>query len=79
MSDYFTMEEAARYKGVCYHTVSRAVRRGVLAHQRLGRQALLARAVLDEWTPMIARRPKRSLRRTPNHDTTPTFSGEVRA
>jgi hypothetical protein len=29
--DVYTMAEAARLKGVSYHTVSRAVRRGVLS------------------------------------------------
>ena len=59
----YTMAEAARLKGVSYHTVSRAVRRGKLPARRLGRQALIAAADLAAWEPMYARAPKRYRRR----------------
>ncbi|MGC4191237.1 MAG: ATP-binding protein [Thermomicrobiales bacterium] len=57
--DLLTMADAARIKGVSYHTVSRAVRRGRLPVQRLGRMALIAAADLEAWQPMTERRPRR--------------------
>ena len=75
---YFTMADAAVFKGVSYHTVSRAVRRGKLPVQRIGRQALIAGADLDAWTPMTERAPKKYTRREPNADVTPTLVGELR-
>jgi excisionase family DNA binding protein len=62
-SDRYTMAEAARIKGVSYHTVSRAVRSGKLPAQRLGRMALIAAADLQAWRPMRERAP-RKYRRT---------------
>jgi excisionase family DNA binding protein len=62
----FTMAEAARHKGVSYHTVSRAVRKGSLPAQRLGRQALIRAADLTAWQPMIERRPKKYTARQPD-------------
>ncbi|MGB3331016.1 MAG: ATP-binding protein [Thermomicrobiales bacterium] len=58
-TDLLTMAEAARIKGVSYHTVSRAVRRGRLPVQRLGRMALIAAQDLAAWQPMTERRPRR--------------------
>ncbi|MFL5759389.1 MAG: excisionase family DNA-binding protein [Thermomicrobiales bacterium] len=57
--DVFTMEEAARRKGVSYHTVSRAVRSGKLRATRRGRKALIDGKDLQSWTPMRQRAPKR--------------------
>ena len=59
----YTMEQAAQRKGVSYHTVSRAVRRGRLPVQRLGRVALIGATALDAWQPMVQRAPKRYRRR----------------
>ena len=53
----YTMAEAAQFKGVSYHTVSRAVRRKRLTHHRIGRQVLIASADLMAWRPMVERRP----------------------
>ena len=79
MSDYYTMADAATFKGVSYYTVARAVRRGKLIATRLGRQALIARADLDAWTPMKERAPKKYGRREPNADVVPFITGEVRS
>ncbi len=65
-SDRYTMAEAARIKGVSYHTVSRAVRSGKLPAQRLGRMALIAAADLQAWRPMRERAP-RKYRRAEQH------------
>jgi excisionase family DNA binding protein len=77
--DYYTMVDAAQFKGVSYHTVSRAVRRGKLAVQRIGRQALIARADLEAWRPMVERAPRKYRQRTPDPDVTPLLVGEVRS
>ncbi|MGH2531292.1 MAG: GAF domain-containing protein [Thermomicrobiales bacterium] len=81
--DVFTMEEAARLKGVSYHTVSRAVRRGTLPTTRLGRMALITQEDLHAWTPMRQRAPKRYRQRDPDPDTQPALldfaSGELDA
>lgn len=53
------MAEAARLKGVSYHTVSRAVRRGKLPVLRLGRMALISMADLQAWQPMKERAPRK--------------------
>lgn len=74
---YFTMADAAQFKGVSYHTVSRAVRRHRLAHHRIGRQVLITSADLDAWRPMVERRPKRYARRSPDTNVTPTVTGAV--
>ncbi|MFM9107521.1 MAG: helix-turn-helix domain-containing protein [Chloroflexota bacterium] len=55
----YTMAEAARLKGISYHTVSRAVRKGVLDTRRMGRQVLIRADALEEWRPMVERRPKK--------------------
>ncbi|MBA2278526.1 MAG: GAF domain-containing protein [Chloroflexia bacterium] len=69
----YTMAEAARLKGVSYHTVSRAVRRGKLPVHRLGRMALIAADDLRAWRPMRERAPKKYRRREPMPDATPAL------
>ena len=71
--DVYTMAEAARLKGVSYHTVSRAVRRGKLPAQRLGRMALIAADDLRAWRPMRERAPRKYRRRDPNPNATPAL------
>lgn len=66
-NDRLTMTEAARLKGVSYHTVSRAVRKGRLPVVRLGRMALISARDLQEWRPMKERAP-RKYRRTGAED-----------
>ena len=78
MNDYYTLADAAQFKGASYHTVFRAVRRGKLIATRLGRQALIARADLNAWTPMKERAPRKYRQREPNADVTPTLVGELR-
>ncbi len=75
MSDYFTMEGAAKLKGVSYNTVSRAVRKGTLTPTRIGRQALLSREVLEAWKPMKQRAPRKYGQGTPNPDAEPVLMG----
>lgn len=53
-----SMADAARIKGVSYHTVSRAVRSGRLPVTRVGRMALIRRTDLDSWEPLRNRAPK---------------------
>ncbi len=67
------MAEAARLKGVSYHTVSRAVRRGRLPVQRLGRMALIAADDLLAWTPMKERAPRKYQSRQPALDANPVL------
>ncbi|MEJ7838083.1 MAG: GAF domain-containing protein, partial [Thermomicrobiales bacterium] len=55
----FTITEAAQIKGVSYHTVSRAIRRGRLPVQRLGRMALIAEEDLIAWRPMREKAPRK--------------------
>jgi len=71
--DVYTMAEAARLKGVSYHTVSRAVRRGKLPATRLGRMALITSEDLREWHPMRERAPRKYRRREPNPEATPAL------
>jgi len=71
--DVYTMIEAARLKGVSYHTVSRAVRRGKLPARRLGRMALIAAEDLRAWRPMRERAPHKYRRREPNPEATPAL------
>lgn len=71
--DVYTMAEAARLKGVSYHTVSRAVRRGKLPATRLGRMALITSEDLREWRPMRERAPRKYRRREPNPDAAPAM------
>jgi excisionase family DNA binding protein len=58
----YTLVEAARLKGVSYHTASRAVRSGKLPHTRIGRMAIVAADDLAAWRPMIERRPHKYAR-----------------
>jgi excisionase family DNA binding protein len=67
------MEEAARVKGVSYHTVSRAARSGKLAVRRSGRMNLISSADLDAWQPMRSRAPKKYRQRKPQPLTTPAI------
>ncbi|CAN5495897.1 hypothetical protein BH09CHL1_BH09CHL1_11500 [soil metagenome] len=69
--DVYTMEEAARLKGVSYHTVSRAVRSGRLPSQRLGRMAMMTAQDLAAWMPMRERAPKKYRQREPEPATMP--------
>lgn len=69
----YTMAEAAALKGVSYHTVSRAVRRGKLNAQRLGRMALISAEDLRAWEPMRERAPHKYRRRSPNPDASPAL------
>jgi excisionase family DNA binding protein len=71
--DVYTMAEAARLKGVSYHTVSRAVRRGKLPATRLGRMALITSEDLRDWRPMRERAPRKYRRREPNPEATPAL------
>lgn len=58
-ADRVTMVEAARLKGVSYHTVSRAVRKGRLPVERLGRMALISARDLHAWRPVKERVPRK--------------------
>lgn len=58
-AERYTMTEVAAIKGVSYHTVSRAVRRGRLPVTRLGRMALIGGQDLANWEPMRERAPRR--------------------
>lgn len=69
--DIFTMEEAARIKGVSYHTVSRAVRGNRLPARRSGRMVLIAGQDLDAWEPMRERAPRKYRQRHPSPRTPP--------
>ncbi|HEV2128045.1 MAG TPA: helix-turn-helix domain-containing protein [Thermomicrobiales bacterium] len=64
----YTMAEAARIKGVSYHTVSRAVRSGKLPAQRLGRMALIPAADLQGWRLMRQRAPRKYRKSDPDHE-----------
>ena len=61
----YTMREAARRKGVSYHTVSRAVRAGRLPAHRLGCQVLITAGDLGAWAPERNKAP-RKYRREPD-------------
>lgn len=67
-NDRLTMTEAARLKGVSYHTVSRAVRRGSLPVVRLGRMALISTRDLQVWRPMKERAPHKYRRESEAFD-----------
>lgn len=72
-TDVYTMAEAAALKGVSYHTVSRAVRRGKLPATRLGRMALISADELRAWRPMRERAPRKYRRREPNPGAAPAM------
>ncbi len=69
----YTLVEAARLKGVSYHTASRAVRSGKLPHTRVGRMAFVAAGDLAAWRPMIERRPHKYAKREPDPGATPAL------
>ena len=71
--DVYTLVEAARLKGVSYHTASRAVRSGKLPHKRVGRMAFVSASDLAAWRPMIERRPRRYAQREPDPSATPAM------
>jgi len=73
----YTMAEAARLKGVSYHTVSRAIRHGTLLAQRLGRMALIAAEDLNAWHPAINKAPVQHRGRTPEPNVTPVLTEVV--
>jgi excisionase family DNA binding protein len=77
----YTMAEAARLKGVSYHTISRVVRRGVVPCTRMGRQVLISQTALDAWEPMVERRPRKYPGRVPDPGVKPSVilpgSGEA--
>lgn len=75
LSGLYTMDDAARVKGVSYHTVSRAVRTGRLPVQRLGRMALISARDLADWQPLRERAPKKYRTREPDPTVTPTVRG----
>lgn len=72
-TDRYTMAEAARLKGVSYHTVSRAVRAGRLPVQRLGRMALISGDDLGAWRPMHDRAPRRYRQNQNGEGASPVF------
>lgn len=69
----FTLSEAARLKGVSYHTVSRAVRSGKLPAHRVGRMAFVAASDLAAWRPMVQRAPRKYRRRAADPAATPAL------
>jgi excisionase family DNA binding protein len=71
--DVYTMGEAARLKGVSYHTVSRAVRRGALPAQRIGKMVFITMADLQAWRPKYDRAPMQYRHRTPVPDAKPAL------
>jgi excisionase family DNA binding protein len=73
----YTMAEAARLKGVSYHTVSRSVRRGKLPVQRIGRMAMIAAEDLGAWQPMVERRTSRHRNRVPDPSATPALMDPI--
>lgn len=70
-SESFTMLEAARAKGVSYHTVSRAVRSGKLPSRRTGRMVLIGGRDLNAWSPMRERAPRKYRQRHPEPQNMP--------
>lgn len=71
--EVYTMGEAARLKGVSYHTVSRAVRRGVLPAQRIGKMVFITKTNLQAWRPKYDRAPMQYRHRTPVPDAKPAM------
>jgi excisionase family DNA binding protein len=72
-NDVYTMGEAARLKGVSYHTVSRAVRRGVLPAKRIGKMVFITKTDLQAWRPKYDRAPMQYRHRTPVPDAKPAL------
>lgn len=71
--DVYTMGEAARLKGVSYHTVSRAVRRGVLPAKRIGKMVFITKTDLLAWRPKYDRAPMQYRHRIPVPDAKPAL------
>ncbi len=71
--DLYTMEDAARLKGVAYRTVTRAVRGGKLPVQRLGRTVLIAAPDLQAWEPARKHAPHRYTQREPDPTAAPAL------
>jgi excisionase family DNA binding protein len=71
--DVYTMAEAARLKGVSYHTVSRAVRRGILPADRIGKMVFITTADLRSWHPKYDRAPLQYRGRNPVPDAKPAL------
>ena len=69
--EFFTMDEVARLKGVSYHTVSRAVRKGTIRSKRMGRMALVSAEDLAGWEPVRSRAPRKYRQRVPDPTITP--------
>jgi excisionase family DNA binding protein len=69
--EFFTMDEVARLKGVSYHTVSRAVRKGTIRSKRMGRMALVSAEDLAGWEPVRSRAPHKYRQRVPDPTITP--------
>jgi excisionase family DNA binding protein len=69
--EFFTMDEVARLKGVSYHTVSRAVRKGTIRSKRMGRMALVSAEDLSGWEPVRSRAPRKYRQRVPDPTITP--------
>jgi Helix-turn-helix domain len=64
------MQQTAQRKGVCYHTVSRAVRAGRLPGQRLGRQVFITAVDLEAWQPQREHAPRKYRHTDPDPDVT---------
>ncbi len=69
--EFFTMDEVARLKGVSYHTVSRAVRKGAIRSKRMGRMALVSAEDIAGWEPVRSRAPRKYRQRVPDPTITP--------
>ena len=69
--EFFTMDEVARLKGVSYHTVSRAVRKGTIRSKRMGRMALVSAEDFAGWEPVRSRAPRKYRQRVPDPTITP--------
>lgn len=67
------MTEAARLKGVSYHTVSRTVRRGQLPVRRLGRMAMISAEDLEAWHPETEKAPRKHRTRQPDPTVSPVL------
>jgi len=69
----YTMREAARLKGVSYHTISRTVRTGKLVAQRIGRMAMIGADDLDAWHPIVEKTPHKYRDRQPDPTVSPVL------
>jgi hypothetical protein len=73
----YTMGDAARLKGVSYHTISRAVRTRKLPVRRIGRMAMIAAEDLGVWQPMVERRTRKHRTRRPDPSATPVLMAPI--